>query len=367
MSKPPPSDPSRRGRPARPSGAAASKPAKPAKPARSGKPSTGGAPRGGAKPSAGRGGSRSRDAGAAEGPAWKRRADARSGDDGRAKEAGWGGVARRGAGRIRDEGTSSGASAAFRAASSREAWEPEVWIDEGVVREEASGAVGRGRAAGPSRGRKPLPEDDDEITADPSLRRAVGAVKVERLEERLKDASRAFRRERFDEARRLLRPLAEAAPTAESVRELLGLTYYRMGKWKLAAGELEAFRDLAGSTEQHPVLADCYRALGRHAKVAELWEELRAASPSAALVAEGRIVYAGSLADKGSLTDAIAVLDAAKPPTRKPQLHHLRVTYALADLHERAGDVPTARRLFGIVAAADPELGDVEARLRALR
>ncbi len=190
---------------------------------------------------------------------------------------------------------------------------------------------------------------------------------MERLEQRLKEASRAFRRDRFDEARTILRPLAEAAPTAESVRELLGLTYYRLGRWKTAITELEAFRDLSGSTEQHPVLADCYRALGRHAKVAELWEELRAASPSAALVAEGRIVLAGSLADQGDLGEAIAVLEAAKPPARKPQEHHLRVTYALADLYERAGDLPKARQLFGIVAAADPELGDVQARLRALR
>ncbi len=298
-----------------------------------------------------------------EGPAWKRRADARAGDDERGKQAGWGGVARKGAGRLRDEGSSSGASQAFREAAGREEWAPEVWIDEGAVRGEATEAVGRGRSS--RRGARPEP--DEELAPDPSLKRAVGPAKVERLEQRLKDASRAFRRERYDEARRMLRPLADAAPTAESVRELLGLTYYRLGKWKMAVTELEAFRDLSGSTEQHPVLADCYRALGRHAKVVELWEELRAASPSAALVAEGRIVYAGSLADQGQLSGAIEALEASKPPTRKPQDHHLRVTYALADLHERAGDVPRARQLFGIVAAADPELGDVQARLRGLR
>ena len=150
------------------------------------------------------------------------------------------------------------------------------------------------------------------------------------------------------------------------MRELLGLTYYRLGRWKQAIGELEAFSDLTTSTEQHPVLADCYRALGRHAKVEELWEDLKRASPAAPLVAEGRIVYAGSLADQGRLEDAIAVLEAAKPPKR-PQEHHLRVTYALADLYERAGDVPRARQLFGVVAAVDPELGDVAARVRALR
>ncbi|HEX4868293.1 MAG TPA: hypothetical protein VFV32_11805 [Acidimicrobiales bacterium] len=276
-------------------------------------------------------------------------------------------MARKGAGRLRDEGSSSGASQAFREAAARERgrddWEPEVWIDEGVVRDQAAGAVGRGRS-----GRRPAaPTDEGAIEPDPTIRRAVSPATVDRFEQRLKDAGRAFRRDRYEEARRILRPLAETAPTAESVRELLGLTLYRLGRWKQAITELEAFRELSGSTEQHPVLADCYRALGRHATVADLWEELKAVSPSSALVAEGRIVYAGSLADQGRLRDAIAVLEASKPPSRKPQEHHLRVTYALADLHERAGDIPRARQLFGIVAAADPELGDVLARLRSLQ
>ncbi|MDP1820865.1 MAG: tetratricopeptide repeat protein [Acidimicrobiales bacterium] len=332
MPNPPPSDAPRGGRPGRPG-----------RPAR---------PKPGDRP--------------AEGPPWKRRAEARDKDDAKGKQAGWGGVARRGAGRLRDEGP-SGASEAFREAvgGGPRGWEPEQWIDEGEVRGEARGAVDRGRS-GPSRLVAGPVAAEDEAPEDPSLRRAVGAAKLERVQERLKEAGKAFRRERFDEARKILRPLAEIAPTAVSVRELLGLAYYRLGRWKQAVAELEAFRDMTGSTEQHPVLADCYRALGRHAKVAELWEELRTTSPGAALVAEGRIVYAGSLADQGNLTDAIRVLEAAKPPGRRAQDHHLRVAYALADLHERAGDVPKARQLFGIVAANDPELGDVAARLRAL-
>lgn len=318
-------------------------------------------PRSGAGKGGARGGARSGAKGdpPSEGTPWARRAQ----DAARTKQAGWGGVARKGAGRLRDAGVGD-ASKAFRDASpTREAWEPEVWVDEGVVRGEASKAVGRGRTPRTMA----RPPEDEQLASDPSLRRAVAAKTAERMEAKLKDAGKAFRRDRFEEARNILRPLAEAAPTAESVRELLGLTYYRLGRWKLAVAELEAFRNLNGSTEQHPVLADCYRALGRHRKVAELWEELRAASPSAPLVAEGRIVYAGSLADQARVDDAITVLSQAKPPAKKPQPHHLRVTYALADLYERAGDVPKARHLFGIVAVADPELGDVEARLRALR
>ena len=60
------------------------------------------------------------------------------------------------------------------------------------------------------------------------------------------------------------------------------------------------------STEQHPVLADCYRALKRTEAVPGLWEELREASPSAELVTEGRIVMAGALADKGGVAGAIS-------------------------------------------------------------
>ena len=335
MPKPPPSDPSRRGRGNRPP-----RPGRPALPPESER----------------------------EGPAWKRRAEARAKDDEKTKGAGWGGVARKGAGRLRDGrgpgNPPSSASDAFRAAGPS-TWEPEVWIDEGEVRGEARGAVQRGRDRPAPRRRSVAPEE--EAVADETLRQAAGPARAERFEARLRDAGRAFRRERYEEARKLLRPLAESAPTAVPVRELLGLTYYRLGRWKQAVAELEAFRDLTTTTEQHPVLADCYRALGRHAKVAELWEELRDVSPSAALVAEGRIVYAGSLADQGRLPDAIAVLEASKPPAKRPQDHHLRVAYALADLHERAGDLPKARQLFSVVAAADPDLGDVSARLRVLR
>ena len=83
----------------------------------------------------------------------------------------------------------------------------------------------------------------------------------------MREAGEAFRRERFDEARRILRPLAGQAPRAAPVRELYGLSLYRLGRWAQAARELEAYRSLTGSSEQNPVLADCYRALGRYAEV----------------------------------------------------------------------------------------------------
>ena len=76
---------------------------------------------------------------------------------------------------------------------------------------------------------------------------------------------------------------------------------------------------------------------------------------------------AGSRADQGDLAGAIALLERADRRVKHPQERHLRQAYALADLYERAGDVPRARELFSRVAAADPDAFDVRQRLRSLR
>jgi len=156
------------------------------------------------------------------------------------------------------------------------------------------------------------------------------------------------------------------APELPEARELLGLSFYRMGKWRDAIEHLEAFRELAGSTEQHPVLADCHRAMGHWTDVEELWIELGEVSPSTALIIEGRIVLAGSKADQGDLPGAIAILEDGWRLPKKPRPHHLRRAYALADLYERVGRSPRARQLFVWIANHDPELADVTARVRSL-
>jgi tetratricopeptide (TPR) repeat protein len=109
------------------------------------------------------------------------------------------------------------------------------------------------------------------------------------------------------------------------------------------------------------------RALHRYRKVESLWDELRQASPSAEAVAEGRIVMAGSLADQGDITGAIRLLERSRTLDKKPRDYHLRQWYALADLYERAGDVPQARDLFRRVTSHDPDAFDATERLRALR
>jgi tetratricopeptide (TPR) repeat protein len=199
------------------------------------------------------------------------------------------------------------------------------------------------------------------------LESAAGANRGPKLAHRMADATYAYEKERYQEARRILKGLADEVPGSATVRELYGLVLYRTGQWAAAAKQLEAFRQMSGSFDQHPVLADCYRALRRYDDAEEIWDELRAASPSADLVAEGRIVAAGCRADQSDLRGAIALLEKSTRPVRRPQERHFRQWYALADLYERAGDVPRARDLFSRIAAADPDAFDVRARLRALR
>jgi tetratricopeptide (TPR) repeat protein len=242
---------------------------------------------------------------------------------------------------------------------------PDIWIDEGPVRDMAEDAVARGTDGIP---RRRATTSADRLPTDVvnELERAGGAKRAPQLGERLDAARGAFERERYQDARRIIARLATEAPGAASVRELHGLTLYRLDRWKQAAVELEAYRAITGSTDQDPVLADCYRALRRYDRVEALWEELRAASPAAEIVTEGRIVTAGARADQGDLPGAIALLERVGPKPRRIRDHHLRQWYALANLYDRTGDLPRARALFAQIYLAEPGFADVEERLSTL-
>jgi tetratricopeptide (TPR) repeat protein len=185
------------------------------------------------------------------------------------------------------------------------------------------------------------------------------------------EAAAAFAEEDFEEAVRLGEQAKHIALRATAVRELLGLAYYRSGKFREAARELAAFRRISGSVEQNPVLADCQRALGRPGRAVELCDEVTpAAVPEAAVPEatfyEAQIVGAGALADLGRVGDAIARLERLDLEPGTVREHHLRAWYALAGLLEQRGRFTQARRLFEAVAATDPELSDAAERVARL-
>ncbi len=279
----------------------------------------------------------------------------------------WGSVARNGA-RVLNEADQTSASSAWQSAvmraravdaSPQPAGQSEVWVREVDPVSERSGRPASARGRVRPRHKVPFPVTQ-ELTVEAGARRGA------KLAERLAEATHAYQRDRYSEAINILRPLAQAAPRSAAVRELYGLTLYRMGRWRAALKELEAAFALSGTYDQHPVRMDCHRALRSYQLLDGLWDELRQASPSAEVVAEGRIVMAGARADRGDLSGAIQVLERGASIT-KPKEHHLRQWYTLADLYERGGDVTRARDLFRKIEAADPETFDTSDRLRALR
>ena len=172
--------------------------------------------------------------------------------------------------------------------------------------------------------------------------------------------SKAFKRERFEEARKILRPLAERRRPPSPCASSSGSPTTGSAAGRRPPPSSRPSATSAAPPSSTPCSPTATGRSGRHAKVAELWEELRAASPSAALVAEGRIVSAGSLADQGRLEDAIRA--ARAPPSRPPSAPRSTTSASPTRWPTCTSGPATcrkARQLFTIVAAADPELGDV--------
>ncbi len=203
------------------------------------------------------------------------------------------------------------------------------------------------------------------------IRQAADVATVhhrEQLVERAEAATASYERGRYQDALRSIKPVADEAPDVAAVRELAGLAAYRSNRWREAARHLKAYGALTDSVDHVPVLMDTQRALHKPKKVAELWSELRHNSPEPDVLAEGRIVAAATLAEGGDLNGAISLLATAgaAKAVRNPSNRHVRQWYVLADLYERAGDVPRARQYFERVAKADPDAYDVAERLRNL-
>lgn len=238
----------------------------------------------------------------------------------------------------------------------------EQWIDEGSVRREATSAARRADTEAPKRrALKPL---DPEVAAE--LTEALGAQRGARLTERLAQASEALDRERFQEARRIATAIAKEAPSVSAAHELVGLASYRLGLYKQAVSALELAQELHPNPALLPVIADCQRAQGRWAAVDRVWTEIKGASPSHDIMAEGRMVAAGALADQGDLRGALELMEPALKRPKVVRDFHLRQWYVLADLYDRTGDPISARRWFSSILEFDDEFGDVRDRLRGL-
>jgi len=252
----------------------------------------------------------------------------------------------------------------------REKWVPERWQDEGPLREAARGATARARGD----------EVDEPATrerrgADPKrlepawieeVQREATSATSARYMERLAAATEALERDRYRDALRMVSSVLKNLPNVGAAHEVAGISYYRLGEWRRAIAELEQARVLHPTPEQLPILADCFRALRRYREVEEMWREIRESSPAPAVMAEGRIVAAGALADQGDLAGALKLLLRVADAPKKIRDYHLKQWYVIADLYDRSGDIPRARNFFKRIAAVDSRYADVHDRLATL-
>jgi tetratricopeptide (TPR) repeat protein len=240
------------------------------------------------------------------------------------------------------------------------------------------GARGSGRSS--DRGartprRAPAPRETSDSRYDPvhlsddvvrELHASARPTKGEILVKVFSDAVAAYAAGDVNEAIRLGDQAKHMALRSTNVREFLGLAYYSAEKWREAARELSAFRRIAGSTEQNPVIADTYRALGKPEKAVELVDEIRRGTVPDPVYYEGAIVAAGALVDMKDIDAALARLEALDLDPAVAEEHHLRAWYMLGDLLERRGRFTQARSWFEAVAGADADLTDAPERAERL-
>jgi len=244
----------------------------------------------------------------------------------------------------------------------------EDWVDEGSVRPARKAASFGPRSKGTGRpqkgGRKEVRALDSVVD---QFEKALGSKASPRALKRYDAALQAFEAHRYDDARKILNPMSREYSEVAAVREMLGLCLYRGGQWKRALVEFEASLKLNPDwIFNHAVIADCHRALGEHQMVEKYWQELQEASPHPELMAEGRIVMAGSMADRRQITEALALMEKAAGDMNRPSEYHLRQWFVIADLYDKEGNVIKARQFFERIAAIDPGFVDVAERLSTL-
>jgi len=257
--------------------------------------------------------------------------------------------------------------------ATRDRWVPERWQDEGPLREIAEQAAARGRTTGDTDAAahpRPAKRVADPSRLDPQwvedVKRHADARTSARYMERLAAATEALERDRYRDSLRMVSSVLKNLPEVGAAHEVAGLAYYRLGEWRKAVAALEEAQRLHPTPEQLPIIADCYRALRRYAKVDEVWAEIKAMSPAPAVMAEGRIVAAGALADRGDLQGALKLLLRNADAPKKVRDYHLKQWYVIADLYDRSGDVVRARHFFKRIVNVDPRYADVGDRLATL-
>ncbi len=185
------------------------------------------------------------------------------------------------------------------------------------------------------------------------LARVTPRAKLGQATEKLTAAAEAFAGGKHGRAVRLAEQAKEASPRDATIREVLGLAAYRLGRWQQALRELRTFRRYTGETTHLAVEMDTLRALDRPGDVDAAWNLFQRLGGSRDARNEAKVVYASHLLDRGEPRRAWDVVQPIRIIER-PRESDLRVWYVAARVAARLGDREAAQRLFRALQGADP-------------
>src|SRR3989442_3060188 len=141
------------------------------------------------------------------------------------------------------------------------------------------------------------------------LRSTASPVALDAVTRALAAAAALLEQDRADEALGPALEVKKRAPRSRHGREILGLVYYRLGRYPEAVAELRAFRRMSGDSGPDVVLADAERASGKVGQARRRLEAVVADRRRAeADRTEALIVLAGIQADDGDVEAARATL-----------------------------------------------------------
>ncbi len=192
-----------------------------------------------------------------------------------------------------------------------------------------------------------------------SLVRVTPKARVAGALAALQEAATAFVEGRHRRALQRAEAAKTLSPRDATVRELLGLSAYRLGRWDLALKELRTYRRLSGDTTHMPVEMDVLRALGRDDDIDEVWRLLQHHGASPATMKEGRVVYASHLLDRERAREAWEVVN-PKRIVAEPFEEDLRLWYVAARAAATLDDRDAADRLRTAIARHDPSFPGLE-------
>jgi tetratricopeptide (TPR) repeat protein len=204
-----------------------------------------------------------------------------------------------------------------------------------------------------------------EVVAE--LRHTARAGKAEAATARLERAVQLLEREDARGAAAEAQKAKELAPRSAAVREVLGLAFYRLERFREALTEMQAYRRMSGRADQNHIIADCLRAIGRPDRAVPLADEALAARgvPLAAKT-EAVIVAASALADQGKYEQALGLLRRVRTRDAVAGPEVLRVWYVTGDILARAGRRQEAERAFRKILRHDAAAYDVAERVAQL-